>query len=238
MGRCSPMLVRAKPGTPTGAGRRGHIAADRSQGHRPMARSRANRIVSPPQSPAGGGAHEAARIGVDDRRRGGMADGGRCATAPDAGNRLPERRGGRVVDALRARVPVGPRRGRIHRGAERADRVSLGQRPIQPPARIGGRSRPAAGERDRRHQHAGGPSRQAGHDHDTDRLRHRQRSGGAGACHQLQPSRRQHHRRHGARGPRWARNAWICSASCYPGRRDWRRSSTHPDPISGRSWPT
>ena len=115
--------------------------------------------------------------------------------------------------AYRRRVPQRPERGRLRRGPERRDRISLGGGQV-----IGCRAAAAnsfaSGGRDRRRQHPCGAGGQGGDHDNSDRL-HSGRPGQARPRRQPQPAGRQRHRRHLAdRRSSAAKRLGCCARLC------------------------
>src|SRR5215468_1417495 len=77
--------------------------------------------------PSLGGGNETARVHHAYWRRGScVAARGACAAVGDAGDRIPERTIGAGIRSRRGIFPPWPERGRLRRGSERRDRISLG----------------------------------------------------------------------------------------------------------------
>jgi len=93
------------------------------------------------------------------------------------------------------RIPTRPQRGRLRRGSERGDRISLGRRSVRSTARAGGRSGQPPGGRYRRSRQLGNPARrQSGDEVGSDRLHELRGPGPTRSRGQPQPPGRQRHR--------------------------------------------
>src|SRR5262245_60038629 len=107
-----------------------------------------------------------------------VAARGACAAASDAGNRLLARRITGRTRACHCSLPPMSRRCRLHRGADRDDRVPLGRGSIRSLTGAGSRAGSTPGERDRDtgRLYCNGRGEGSYHD-DTHRLRQRKRAG-------------------------------------------------------------
>src|SRR5262249_55379538 len=138
--------------------------------------------------------HRTPKILSHARRRGGLASRGARAAARHAGDWIPEWTNGAGVRSHGSLFPAWPERGRLRRGSERRDRISLGGGTTGSAAAARGWSCSTSSSCDRGNRRQQfGARRHGGDQYNPDRLHEQRRPGQTRPCRQPQPAGRQRH---------------------------------------------